>query len=157
MKVFRSRSHPGDAPLGLVYARALVGPLAWSMTSVMIAATAAILEEQDPLPWVLWVVPLVYALATAWTVYTLRHTPAEIVFEGSHAGVRSVWDAARTSALRLDPVHPPRRTMQGLDVPVGRTLYSFAPDEWPGFEQLEKTAFEAARGTEEARAARTKR
>jgi hypothetical protein len=156
--VFRSRHYPGDAPLALVYARALTGPLAWSMTGVMIAAAVAMLEAQDPLPWLVWVVPVVYGLSTAWTVYALRHTPAELVIEGPRGAVRSAWDAARrTSALRLDPVYSPRRTMEGVDVPVGRTLYSFAPADWPHFERLEQAAFAAAAASEEERAARAAR
>src|SRR5690554_5733951 len=113
MIVFRSRHHPGDAPTALVYARALTGPLAWSMTGVMIAAAMAMLTAQDPLPWVVWVVPVVYALSTAWTIYDLRRTPAELVLDGARGGVRSVWDAARRStALRLHSVFSPRRTME---------------------------------------------
>ena len=155
MTVFRSHHHPGEAPLALVYARALTGPLAWSMTGVMIAAATAMLEAQDPLPWLVWVVPLVYALSTAWTVYDLRHTPAELVLDGPRGGVRSAWDAARrTAALRLDPVYSPRRTMEGVDVPIGRTLYSFAPADWPGFERLEKAVFAASAASEADRRAR---
>jgi hypothetical protein len=154
MTVFRSRDYPGDAPLALVYARALTGPLAWSMTGVMIAAAMAMLQAQDPLPWLVWVVPVVYALSTAWTIYDLRHAPAELVVEGARGAVRSVWDVARrVSALRLHPVYSPRRTMEGLDLPIGRTLYSFAPSDWPHFEQLEQAAFAAAAASEEERAA----
>ena len=155
MTVFRSRSHPGDASTALTYARALTGPLSWSMTGVMIAAAVSMLEGQDPLPWVLWVVPLVYALSTAWTVYDLRRTPAELVLDGSCGGVRSVWDAAgRTTALPLLSVYSPRRTMEGVDVPIGRILYSFSPDDWPAFERLEAAVFAAANASENERRAR---
>ena len=158
MKAFRSHHHPGDASLALVYARALTGPLAWSMTGVMIAAAMAMLEAQDPLPWVIWVVPVVYVLSTAWTIYDLRHTPAEIVIEGPRGGVRSVWDAARrTSTLGLRPVFSPRRTLEGVDVPIGRTLYSFSPVDWPSYEQLEQACFEAANASEEDRRTRAAR
>ncbi len=155
MTVFRSRHHPGDAPTALVYARALTGPLAWSMTGVMIAAAVAMLEGQDPLPWVLWVVPLVYALSTAWTIYDLRRTPAELVLDGSRGGLRSVWDAAgRTSALPLHSVFSPRRTMEGVDVPIGRALHSFHPDDWPAFDRLEAAVFAAAAASERDRQTR---
>ncbi|MEP0545823.1 MAG: hypothetical protein ABJF88_02745 [Rhodothermales bacterium] len=155
MTVFRSRHHPGDASTALVYARALTGPLAWSMTGVMIAAAVSMLEGQDPLPWVVWVVPLVYALSTAWTVHDLRRTPAELVLDGSRGGVRSVWDAAgRANALPLHSVYSPRRTMEGVDVPIGRTLHSFAPGDWPGFERLEAAVFAAANASEQERRTR---
>lgn len=158
MKAFRSHHHPGDAPLALVYARALTGPLAWSMTGVMIAAAMAMLQAQDPLPWVVWVVPVVYVLSTAWTIYDLRHTPAEVVLDGPRGGVRSVWDTARrTSTLRLRPVYSPRRTMEGVDVPIGRTLYSLSPVDWPSYEQLEKGLFEAAAASEQDRRERAAR
>jgi hypothetical protein len=158
MKAFRSHHHPGDASLPLVYARALTGPLAWSMTGVMIAAATAMLEAQDPLPWVVWVVPVVYVLSTAWTIYDLRHTPAEVVLEGSRGGVRSVWDAARrTATLRLRPVFSPRRTLEGVDVPIGRTLYSLSPVDWPAYDQLEKALFDAATASEEDRRTRAAR
>ncbi len=131
--------------MALVYARALTGPLAWSMTGVMIAASVAMLEGQDPLPWVVWVVPLVYALSTAWTVYDLRRTPAELVLDGARGGLRSVWDAAgRKKPLPLHAVFSPRRTVYGLDVPIGRTLHAFAPEDWPPFGPLEQAVFDAA-------------
>lgn len=155
MIVFRSREHPGDAPMALVYARALTGPLAWSMTGVMIAASVAMLEGQDPLPWVIWVVPLVYALSTSWTIYDLRRTPAELVLDGPRGGVRSAWDAAgRKNPLVLRPVFSPRRTAYGLDVPIGRTLHAFSPDDWPHFDRLEAAAFAAAEEAETERRAR---
>ncbi len=155
MLVFRSRYHPGDAPTALVYARALTPPLAWSMTGVMIAAATAMLEGQDPLPWAVWVVPLVYALSTAWTLYDLRRTPAELVLDGAGAGLRSVWDAAgRKKPLPLRAVFSPRRTVYGLDVPIGRTLHAFAPEDWPAFERLEAAVFAAADAAEAERRAR---
>lgn len=157
MTVFRSRHHPGDAPVALVYARALTGPLAWSMTGVMIAASVAMLEGQDPLPWVVWVVPLVYALSTAWTVYDLRRTPAELVLDGARGGVRSAWDTAgRKKPLPLRSVFSPRRTIYGLDVPIGRTLHAFAPEDWPHFDRLEAAAFAAAEAAEAERHARAR-
>lgn len=157
MTIFKSRQHPGDAPIALVYARALSGPLAWSMTGVMIAASVSMLTAQDPLPWVVWVVPVVYALASAWTIYDLRRTPAELVLDGPRGGLRSVWDAAgKPKPLLLKPVYTPRRTLDGLDVPIGRTLFSFSPDDWPHFDRLETAAFasdEAARSDRRTRAA----
>ena len=155
MIAFRSRQHPGDAPVALVYARALSGPLAWSMTGVMIAALVSVLTEQDPLPWLLWVVPVVYALTSAWTVYDLRRTPAELVLDGPRGGLRSVWDASGTAKpLLLRPVYTPRRTMEGVDVPIGRTLYSFHPDDWAHFDRLEAALFESAGASEADRKAR---
>ena len=152
MTVFRSRHHPGDTPAPLVYARALTGPLAWSMTGVMIAAAVAMLTAQDPLPWVVWVVPLVYALSTAWTIYDLRRTPAELVIDGARGGIRSVWDVAlRTTTLPLYSVFTPRRTMEGVDVPIGRTLFSFPPEDWPSFDRLEAAVFAAANASEHER------
>ena len=155
MIAFRSRQHPGDAPAALVYARALSGPLAWSMTGVMIAALVSVLTEQDPLPWLLWVVPVVYALTSAWTVYDLRRTPAELVLDGPRGGLRSAWDAAGApKPLLLRPVYTPRRTLQGVDVPIGRTLHSFSPLDWPRFEELEAAVFASAEASQSEREAR---
>ena len=155
MTVFRSRQHPGDAPLALVYARALSGPLAWSMTGVMIAAAVSMLTAQDPLPWAVWVVPLVYALASGWTIYDLRRTPAELVLDGSRGGIRSAWEAAAApKPLVLKSVFTPRRTLEGVDVPIGRTLYSFSPDDWPHFERLEQALFASAEASLSDRHAR---
>lgn len=158
MTVFRSRQHPGDAPVALLYARALSGPLAWSMTGVMIAAAVSMLQAQDPLPWVVWVVPAVYALASAWTVHDLRRTPAELVLDGPRGGVRSAWDAAGSAKpLPLRPVYTPRRTLEGVDVPIGRTLHSFAPEDWPHFEALEEALFASAGASQQEREARAER
>lgn len=152
---FRSRSHPDRTPAALVYARALTEPLAWGMTGVMIAAGASILSAQNPLPWLIWVVPVVCALAVGWTVYDLRRTPAEIVLVGHLGTVRSVWDVALgRPPQRLHPVFSPKRTREGLNLPLGRTVHTLGPEDWADFERLEAALFAAAEASEQDRLAR---
>lgn len=149
---FASRFHPGDAPVALVYARALTEPLAWSLTGVMVAATASVLSEQDPLGWLLVVVPLICALATGYAAYALRRRPAELILEDGRGAVRSVW-AVTTGweRPRLHPVFSRKRTREGLSVAIGRTLYTFAPEDWMDYDALEEAVYAAAaRAAEQA-------
>ena len=141
---FRSRFDPGGASPALLYARALTEPLAWSMTGVMVAATTAVLSGQNPLAWLLPVVPLLYVLASGYAVYRLRSLPAELVLEAGRGVVRSVWEVAAERPFRLYPVVSRRRTRDGLSVALGRTMHTFQPDEWPDYEALEDAILAAA-------------
>jgi hypothetical protein len=139
---FASRHHPGDQAPPVVLARALTGPLSFAMLILMLAATASVLLGQDPLPWLAWVAPLAAFLAFAFSVNSLRSTPAELLLIGDRAALRSVWDVAAERTALPEEVTPPRRVRGGIDVGIGRTVYTLERDEWPRLDELHERLLE---------------
>lgn len=134
---FASRHHPGEAPPAPIFARALTGPLSFSMLVVMIAATASVLLGVDPLGWVMFAVPAALALATGFTVFVMRRTPAELLLLGDRAAIRSVWDVATGVAGEAGPLLPPKRVRDGIHVGIGENVLTFTAEDWPELRAIE--------------------
>jgi hypothetical protein len=145
--VFPSRHHPGAAPLAVVYARELTGPLAGAMIALMVAATAAVLMSQDPAPTLAWAAPLAALLAAAFAGHHARRLPAELVLYADRAALRSVWDVASGRTSLPLRVLPPRRVREGLNVGIGPDVVTLTPEDWPDYprlrEALTRSAFHA--------------
>ena len=122
--------------MAVVFARALTGPLSFTMIVLMLAATASVLMDRDPLPWLVWIAPLAVVLAVAFTINDLRSKPAEIVLVGTRAAIRSVWDVAAGSAALPEEISPPRRVREGIDVGIGLSVVTLTPGEWPDLDRL---------------------
>ena len=102
-QTYSSIHHPGDMSLALVVARAQAQPVALALIAVMVATLPAVLRGQPVLGTVVWVAPLAYGIAAAWSLYELRRKPAELIVRGGFGTVRSVWDVARSRESSSSP------------------------------------------------------
>ena len=144
MKVFRSVHHPDDKPRPLVYGRALAAPLLFCFLPVMIAATAAALQQQPIAPFLTWGAPSAFGAAIIWTRYQLSATPAEVHVRDHEAAVRSVHDCLGTSqSLHWEWIHEIRVGPGALIVTMGFETYRFPRGIWPNNRSL-RQALEAA-------------
>ena len=144
MTVFRSTHHPGSAPAPIVYGRALVVPLACCLLPVMIGATAAALQQQLVLPFLLWGTPAAVVAAIGWTRYQLGATPAEVRVRDHEAAVRSVHDCLGTPhPLHWKWIHEIRDGSETLIVTMGFETYRFGYDTWPQHRQLRRALRDA--------------
>ncbi len=123
--------------MGQVYGRALVQPLAACMLPVMIATLVAALEGLSLLPFFFWGFPGALVLASAWTAFRLRATPAEVHVDENGGAVRMVWEVldGRT-ALPWQGVHDLRLYKRTLIVTVGYQTYELDAADWPDFDAL---------------------
>ncbi|MEM8559508.1 MAG: hypothetical protein AAGG50_16945 [Bacteroidota bacterium] len=152
MQTFRSRYHPADSSLALVYAQAMARWFGAMMVSVMIVTVAAMLQQAPVGTTLAWAVPAVWLVATGWTIYDLNRTPAEVQLDGSLGQVLSVWDVAvGWQHPPLQTVHTPRRIDGVLHVGVGHTVHRFEQNDWAQFRDLAKAFTRASNAAEDAR------
>jgi hypothetical protein len=142
MKTFHSIHHPGDMSLALVMARAQAQPVALALIAVMVATLPAVLRGEPVLGTVVWVAPLAYGIAAAWSLYELRRRPAELIVRGGFGTVRSVWDVARSresfdaERIRLHPLFEPGKKDGLMHLGIGDTVFTLRPTEWPRYTDL---------------------
>jgi hypothetical protein len=134
---FASHQHPGDAPATLVFARAVIVPLGFTMLMVMIVATAGVLLGIDPIGWVIVAAPLAVAGAAAFTAFWMRRTPAELLLLGDRAAVRSVWEVSTGAPGVAGRLLPPKKLQGGIDVGIGEDVLTLTPAEWPRLAEIE--------------------
>ncbi|MEM6783601.1 MAG: hypothetical protein AAF624_07690, partial [Bacteroidota bacterium] len=152
MQTFTSRHHPGTTPLALVYARALSRGFGAMMVAVMVVSVAAMLQQQPIGATLSWTVPLVWLVATGWTLFDLRRTPAEVQLEGAFGLVLSVWDVSvGWHHPPLQTVHTPRRIDGVLHVGIGHTVHRLEKGDWKQFNDLAKALRRASSAAEDAR------
>ena len=142
-RTFKSVHHPDGTPAALVYGRALARPLLACALPVMIGALAVALQGRDALAFVVAGLPAALLVATAWTHFHLRRTPAEIrVRIAPHKGpdeaaVRSVADClGRLAAPNWRPVLDLRLTKTAIQTSIGRTTYELSHAAWPDHDAL---------------------
>lgn len=137
MAVFESTHHPGNTPAPLVYGQALLAPLAFFTLPVMIAATAAALQQHLLLPYLTWGLPTALVAATLWTRFRLGATPAEVRVRDHQAAVRSVHDCLGAAPDdHWQWIHEIRSGADALIVTMGFETYRFRYDEWPEHRAL---------------------
>lgn len=130
-EAFRSAHHPGATPAALVYGRALLGPLAFGAVPLMLAATAAALQQTSVLPFLVWGLPAALVLATLWTRFRLGAIPAEVRVRPHQIAVRSVHDCLRATAPHWQRIHGIRHNTTALIVTAGFDTYRFPYADWP--------------------------
>ncbi|MEM8601098.1 MAG: hypothetical protein AAGF99_14355 [Bacteroidota bacterium] len=136
----------------LLYARTLSRGFGAMMVAVMIVSVAAMLQQQPVGITLAWTVPVVWLIATGWTVYELRRTPAEVRLEGAFGLVLSVWDVAiGWHHPPLQAVHTPRRIDGILHVGVGHVVHRFEKRDWTQFRDLAAALTRASKSAEDAR------
>ena len=136
VRLFYSAAHPAGTPASLVWARALVRPLATVMLPVMIATLVAALEGLSLFPFLLFGFPGAIATATLWTRYRLALTLAEIHLRGGEAAVRTVTEVLRHRRLVWNPVFDLRKTRTTFIIALGRTHYELDDADWPDVRAL---------------------
>ncbi|NBB75348.1 MAG: hypothetical protein GVY35_17020 [Bacteroidetes bacterium] len=148
MDVFKSTHHPGDASATLIYGRALMAPLAFFTLPVMIAATAAALQQHRLLPFLTWGLPAALLAATVWTRFRLGATPAEVRVRDHQAAVRSVHDClGPTPEEHWQWIHDIRRGSDALIVTMGFETHRFRYSTWPDHRALLKALRSARAGS----------
>lgn len=148
MAVFESIHHPGDTPAALVYGRALAAPLGFFTVPVMIAATAAALQQHLLLPFLTWGLPAALIAATLWTRFRLGATPAEVRVRDHQAAVRSVHDCLKTASDdHWQWIHEIRSGADALIVTMGFETYRFRYNVWPEHRALLDALRSARKGS----------
>ncbi len=150
---FHSTAHPEGAPAALVYARALVAPLAACALPVMLGALAAALQGLSVLPFLTAGFPAALVAAWLWTRFQLRRTLAEVHIrpepEGrtyGAAAVRTVPECLGAAApLTWRRVHDLRASRGALEVALGRESYTLPHAAWPAFDALREALRQARR------------
>ncbi len=144
-RTFQSNHHPGATPAALVYGRALGVPLSACVIPLMLIALAAVLQEQPApaLGLLVYGLPAALLVATAWTHFHLRRTPAAIRVEHpaptdrlGRAVVLSVADCLQDRLLPARLVVDLRRTRTTTQVSIGLDTYELPDAEWPEHDAL---------------------
>ncbi len=141
--VFRSTHHPGNAPSGLVYTRALVGPIGVCTTPVMIGATAAALQSQPIWGYLVWGLPLAIILAMTWAQFSLSTTPAEIHLKPGQCAVQSVRDVLREKPPTFHPLYNVKVSPFQIELAIGWKTQECVRADWPQYGKLRKAAQQA--------------
>ena len=135
-RLFYSTAHPAGTPASLVWARALVRPLAAALVPVMLVTLAAALEGASLLPFLLGGFPVATVAAMLWTRYHLAQTVAEIHVREREAAVRTVAEVLGHGRLAWRPVLDLRKTKTTFVVALGRTQHEFDDADWPDVRHL---------------------
>ena len=151
--VFRSVHHPGDTPSGVVYTRALAGPIGACTVPLMIGATTSALLQQSVWPFLVWGLPLAVLCATGWAHFTLTRQIAELHLRAGQAALRSVWDVMRDRSAEWHALHNVKTTAAGVELSIGWAAYELRRVDWAQFPQMQaqnEEAFRADRPTQSA-------
>lgn len=141
--VFKSVYHPDGRTPGLVYTEALVKPIGACMSPLMIGATAAALQGDPVLGYLIWGVPAAFVVATLWTHFRLSSTPAELHLRSDQVALQSVQDVILNREPEWDPLYNVRVSAEYLEISVRWNTQRFRRREWPNYDRLRETATEA--------------
>lgn len=135
--VFTSRSHPDTSSLRWAFAGRLVRPLAVCFLPLMVGALVAVLQSYPVLGYLTLGFPAALTLASAWTLYRMQSTVAEIRVRPGAAAVRSVWRcAAPARRLRWLPILEIRESPATITLGLGDAAYELDRDAWPEADHL---------------------
>ncbi len=132
----QSIHHPGSAPPSLVYARWLRGPLVFALSPALVIALLLALTGNRPLPFLFWSIPSGYLLASAWTVFQLRRTTAEVSIRAGSVALRSVWQIATKASKTWERLLRVLYTGHALEISLGQTVHTLLPEEWPEYRRM---------------------
>lgn len=141
--VFKSRNHPKGQSRGLVYTRALARPIGACTAPIMIGATAAALQGEPILKYLIWGFPTALIVATLWTHFRLSSTPAELHLRSGQVAIQSIQDVLLDRAPTWRPLHNVRTGRKYTEVSVGWSTRICRRADWPRYEQLRDAAQEA--------------
>lgn len=145
VKTYRSTAHPKGRSPAAVFGLAVVSPLASCMLPIMIVTLVALLEGVFFLPYFLLASMAALGVASLWTHFALRSTPAAIQVKEDRAAVSSIWEVLQSSPhLNWHPVYDLREHSEGLIVTIGHDYYSLRKANWPRLSSL-ADALEQAR------------
>ena len=141
---FRSRLHPGEVSAPVAFGAFLVKPIGAVMTPVMVVGVILVLQQVDPLPYVLWACPLALCLAGAWTWFRIRSLTVEIVVTHNGAAALTVLEAVSPRHQpRIQRVFDARSMSAGAQVTIGRASYILESADWPDLHELVSMLSEA--------------
>ncbi len=135
---FCAFDHPGDQSVATVFGRNLVRPLGAVMIPVMLVGLVIVLQGVDPLRYVAWSFPLAFAIAGAWTSYSLRTTVVEVRVTRNGAVALSIFEVAtRSTEPRVQRVFDVRGGMEAVVVTIGLASVDLKRSRWPDLAELE--------------------
>ena len=135
--IYRSTAHPGERSLAAVFGIAVVTPLANCMLPVMIVTLVALLEGVFFLPYFLVASLAALGVASLWTHFALRSTPAAIQVKGDRAAVSTIWEVLQPFPhFDWRPVYDLRDHSEGLTVTIGYDYYLLYRANWPRLASL---------------------
>lgn len=134
--VFKSTDHPGDLPGAYIYLQVLGRAFLWCTLPLMLGATATVLMEGDPLPFLIWGLPVAVLAATGWTLFHLNRRIAMIRITDGHVAVYSVWDVVHNRPPITGPLLHAERSYKGVRASIGDAVYTFQAESWLEFEEL---------------------
>jgi hypothetical protein len=137
---FRSDLHPGDVAAPVAFGHFLVRPIAATMVPAMLVGLVLVLQQQDPLPYVLWSFPLALALAGIWTWFRIRSVIVEFVVTRNGAAALTVMEAVHSrSRPHIQRVFDARAVARGAQVTVGHATYTLETEHWDDLAELLKS------------------
>lgn len=138
--VFKSVHHPNGSPRGLVYAKALVGPLGASTVPVMIGATVAALQGQTVWEFLIGGFPAALIVAFVWTHFALSSTIAEVHLKPGKCALQSIRDVVQNAPREWHPLYNVKVTPSHLELALGWKTRECSRKDWPKYEQLRRAA-----------------
>lgn len=139
-RTFHSHHHPENRSAGLVYARALIDPLAACSLPVMIGATTAALQGHATWPYLVWGFPGALLLASVWSQFTLATTIAEVRFRDGKCAVSSVHDVLRERPPEWASLYDVGEASGAVELYLGWTTHILSREDWPEFAELRSAA-----------------
>lgn len=137
ISIFRSTAHPGPASARMVFADALLTPLALCMLPVMLGVLVVALQRGavGPLLWLGF--PGAFGIALILTFYYLQTTIAEIYVGETMVALRTVYDCMKGQRrLRWRPVLELRTNASLLILTLNDADYYLAKRAWPEADAL---------------------
>lgn len=134
---FHSVHHPEGLPATHVVGRALVKPVAACVVPVMIGATVAVLQWTSAWPYFSVGLPVALGLASVWTHFTLRRTPAALHLRPGEAAVQSVYDVLRGHPIDWHPVLDARLTHSKTHLTLGLDTQTLTRSTWAEFDDIQ--------------------
>jgi hypothetical protein len=141
--VFKSRDHPKGRPKGYVYTKALARPIGACTAPLMIGATAAALQGELILGYLLWGLPSALVVASLWTHFRLSSTPAELHLRSGQVAVQSIQDVLLDRDPSWHSLHKVKVGPEYTELSMGWTTRICRRSNWPEYEKLREAAQQA--------------
>lgn len=137
IEYFRSSTHPDNRSRTVLFAEKWIRVLATLFLPFMILITVFVLQHRPVLLFSVLSFASTFVLASAWTLYDLKQTIAEVrIYADDTVSLVSAWNCYNESDTIGGQVLDVRRNGDTLFVAVNDTVYRLERVEWPDFDRL---------------------